>query len=226
MRVLFVQHQADAPPGLVGDRLAELGATVDVVDARAERLPDPAGFDLVVPLGSSDSAADESVPYLAGEWSLLERAVEIGVPVFGICFGGQLLCRVLGGRVGRMPDGPELGWVGVETTAPDIVAPGPWLTWHSDWMEPGPASTRVARSPRAAQAFVHGPHLGVQFHPEATADSVRAWASRYGDAVVRLGLDPDDVVAETHERTGGGYRATDELVDRVLVRAGLLPRAA
>lgn len=226
MRVLFVQHQADAPPGLVGDRLVELGATVDVVDARAGRLPDPAGFDLVVPLGSSDSAADESVPYLGSEWSLLERAVEIGVPVFGICFGGQLLCRVLGGRVGPMPDGPELGWVRVETTAPDIVASGPWLTWHSDWLEPGPESTGVARSPRAAQAFVHGPHLGVQFHPEATAESVRAWASRYGDAVVRLGLDPDAVVAETRERTGGGYRPTDELVDRMLVRAGLLPRAA
>ncbi|MDN5914515.1 MAG: type 1 glutamine amidotransferase [Pseudonocardia sp.] len=226
MRVLFVQHQADAPPGLVGDRLAGLGATIEMVQARAERLPDPAGFDLVVPLGSSDSAADESVTYLRSEWSLLERAVEIGIPVFGICFGAQLLCRVLGGQAGPMPDGPELGWVTVETTAPDVVAPGPWLTWHSDRLEPGLDSVQVARTRRSAQAFVHGPHLGVQFHPEATAGSVRAWVARYSDEVDRLGIDPDAVVADTRERTGGGYRLTDELVDRVLARAGLLPGAA
>ena len=225
MRVLFVQHQADAPPGLVGDRLAGLGATVDVVDAR-DPLPDPEGFDLVVPLGSSDSAADESVTYLRAEWALLDRAIEAGVPVFGICFGAQLLCRVLGGRVRRLTDGPELGWLPVETTAPDLVGPGPWLTWHSDLLEPGPDSVQVARTPRAAQAFVHGPHVGVQFHPEATTGSVRAWAARYGDAVEALGLDPDAVVAETRERTGDGYRPTAELVDRVLARAGLQSRAA
>lgn len=226
MRVLFVQHQADAPPGLVGDRLAGLGATLDVVEAHAERLPDPAGFDLVVPLGSSDSAADESVTYLRREWSLLERAVEIGTPVFGICFGAQLLCRVLGGHVDRMPDGPELGWTTVETTDPDLIAPGPWLTWHSDRAEPGPGSVRVARSRRCTQAFVHGPHVGVQFHPEATVESVRAWAAPYADALDRAGLAPETVVSETRERTGTGYRLTDELVDRVLARAGLLPRAA
>ncbi|MDT7599490.1 MAG: hypothetical protein QOK26_1567, partial [Pseudonocardiales bacterium] len=35
MRVLFVQHQADCPPGLVGDRLIELGCQLDVVDPRS-----------------------------------------------------------------------------------------------------------------------------------------------------------------------------------------------
>lgn len=227
MRVLFVQHQDDCPPGLVGERLDRLGATIEVAQARVPRLPDPAGFDLVVPLGSSDSAADESVPYLRREWSLLERAVEIGVPVFGICFGAQLLCRVLGGRVRPMPDGPEIGWLPVATLAPDVVATGPWLAWHHDGMEPGPRTVEVARSRRASQAFVHGPHLGVQFHPEATAESVQAWAARYGDALDRLGVDPDAVVAETRERAAAPARdRTDELVDRVLARAGVVPLAS
>lgn len=226
MRVLFVQHQDDCPPGLVGERLAALGATIEVAEAREPRLPHPAGFDLVVPLGSGDSAADESVSYLRREWELLDRAVQGGVPVFGICFGAQLLCRVLGGRVRRMPDGPEIGWLPVETAAPGVVAPGPWLAWHFDRMEPGPHSVQVASSRLAAQAFVHGPHVGVQFHPEATADSVRAWAARYGDSLAALGVDPDGVVAETRARTVRGYRATDELVDRVLAHAGVLPLAS
>ena len=226
MHVLFVQHQDDCPPGLVGERLAALGATIEVAEARAPRLPPPTGFDLVVPLGSSDSAADESVSYLRREWELLDRAVREDVPVFGICFGAQLLCRVLGGRVRRMPDGPEIGWLPVETAAPGVVARGPWLAWHFDRMEPGPRSVQLARSRLAAQAFVHGPHLGVQFHPEATADSVRAWAARYGDSLGALGVDPDGVVAETRARTVPGYPATDELVDRVLAHAGVLPLAS
>lgn len=224
MRILFVQHQDYCPPGLVGARLAELGATVEVTWAGAARLPDPAGFDLVVPLGSSDSAADESVPYLRREWSLLERAVDAGTPVFGICFGAQLLCRVLGGRVRRMPDGPEMGWLRIETSAPEVVGPGPWLAWHFDGMDLGPDTVEVARSPRGCHAFVHGPHVGVQFHPEATTESVRVWAARYGDSLDGLGVDPAAVVAETRERTGGGSRLTDELVDRVLAHAGVLPR--
>lgn len=226
MRVLFVQHQDDAPPGLVGDRLTELGATIEVVEAGARRLPDPSEFDLVVPLGSSDSAADESVSYLRAEWALLDRAVEHDIPVFGICFGAQLLCRVLGGQVSRLPDGPEIGWLPIETTDPDLVAPGPWLTWHFDQMLPGKDSVRVAHTPQAVQSFVHGRHVGVQFHPEATARSVGAWAARYGDSLDRLGLDPQTLVAQTRERTGSGYQLTDELVDRVLARTGVLPRAA
>jgi GMP synthase (glutamine-hydrolysing) len=226
VRVLFVQHQDDCPPGLVGERFDALGATGEVVPARARRLPDPTAFDLVVPLGSSDSAADESVSYLRREWELLERAVAAQVPVFGICFGAQLLCRVLGGRVRRMPDGPEIGWLPIETAAPDVVASGPWLAWHFDELEPGPDSVEVARSGRACQAFVHGPHVGVQFHPEATVESVRSWAARYGDSLERFDLDPVAVVAESVECAAAARGRADELVDRVLVRAGVLPLAS
>jgi len=102
VRVLFVQHQADCPPGLVGDRLIELGARLEVADPMSP-LPDPAGYQLLVPLGSEHSAADESVPYLRAEWELLAGAVRADVPVFGICFGAQLLCRVLGARSRRRP---------------------------------------------------------------------------------------------------------------------------
>jgi GMP synthase (glutamine-hydrolysing) len=221
VRVLFVQHQDDCPPGLVGERLADLGATLEVVDARSPRLPDPGEFQLVVPLGSDDSAADESLPYLRGEWELLERAVGVGVPVFGICFGAQLLCRVLGGRVSPAPGGPEIGWLPVDTVDTDVVGPGPWLVWHLDVMEPGPDSTRIARTAVGAQAFTHGPHLGVQFHPEATPASVRVWAEHYRSSLDRLDIAPAALLAETAARSAAARRRADALVDRVLSRAGV-----
>jgi GMP synthase-like glutamine amidotransferase len=116
--VLCVQHQDDCPPGYVGQRLVDLGAHLEVVDARQGRLPDPREFDLVVSLGSDDSAHDDTVPYLRQEWEVLETAVRAEVPVLGICFGAQLLSVVLGGSVAPLPDGPEIGWLTVRTGHP------------------------------------------------------------------------------------------------------------
>jgi len=221
VRVLFVQHQDNCPPALVGERLVMLGAAVEVVRAQAPRLPDPTEFDLVVPLGSDDSAADESLPYLRGEWELLERAVRSGVPVFGICFGAQLLCRVLGGSVRPLPGGPEIGWLPVETSDAGVVEPGPWLVWHLDLMEPGVGSVEVARNSMGAQAFTHGPHIGVQFHPEATAASVRVWAEHYSDSLEKLGIEPASLLEQTVDLAPATRQRADTLVDRVLARAGI-----
>jgi GMP synthase (glutamine-hydrolysing) len=217
VRVLFLQHQDDCPPGMVGERLAELGAACEVVDGRERRLPDPTGFDLVVPLGSDDSAADESVPYLRAEWELLDAAVRARVPVFGICFGAQLLCRVLGGTVAPA-GGPEIGWLPVSTSDPGLIAPGPWMVWHLDVMTPGAGSVEIARTPVGVQAFTHGPHLGVQFHPEATIESVRVWAEHYESSLDQLGVDPAALLAETADRAGTARGQADALVDRVLAR--------
>jgi len=221
VRVLFVQHQDDCPPAMVGDRLAMLGAACEVVEARAPRLPDPTEFDLVVPLGSDDSAADESLSYLRREWELLDRAVRSRVPVFGICFGAQLLCRVLGGSVRPAPGGPEIGWLPIETSQTDLVEPGPWMVWHLDVMEPSQDSVEIARTPVGAQAFTHGPHLGVQFHPEATHTSVRVWADHYRSSLDQLGIAPAALLAETVDRAGAARQRAHALVDRVLARAGL-----
>jgi GMP synthase (glutamine-hydrolysing) len=218
MRVLFVQQQDDCPPALVGERLAELGAQIEVVEARTKRFPDPARFDLVVPLGSEDSAADDRLPYLRAEWELLDRAVAADVPVFGICFGAQLLCRVLGGVVREAAGGPEIGWLPIETDAPELVESGPWLSWHVDVMELGAGSVEIARSPAGPQAFAHGRHLGVQFHPEVTTDILRSWAANDGGSLAGLGIEPTELFAESETMADANRERAGRLVDRLLVR--------
>lgn len=217
MRVLFVQHQPDCPPGLVGDRLDELGARLEVVNAR-DPMPLPASYDLIVPLGSDDSAADPSVSYLAAEWELLTDAIRGGVPVFGICFGAQLLCRVLGGTVSPLARGPEIDWLHLKTVGAFPIPPGPWLTWHLDGMTP-PPDGMLASSPSAVQAFAVGPHVGVQFHPEVTLRSVESWAERYHESLARIGRDPQDVVEQTRTHLNGSRRRVAALLDQVLTRA-------
>jgi GMP synthase (glutamine-hydrolysing) len=88
-------------------------------------------------------------------------------------------------------------------------------------MEPGPDSVIVARTGVGVQAFRHGPHLGVQFHPEATIASARVWAEHYRSSLDRLGIDPAALLAETIERTDTARSRAYALVDRALARAGV-----
>lgn len=218
--VLCVQHQLDCPPGYVGDRLAELGARLEVVQARTGPLPDPREFDLVLSLGSDDSAHDEGVSYLRPEWELLDGALRGGVPVFGICFGAQLLSRVAGGSVARLPDRAEIGWLAVHTRDPELIDPGPWLIWHLDAMTAPPGAEVLAWTDRCVQAFAVDGGVGVQFHPEVTVPGARVWADNYRGQLLDLGIDPDALFAQVVDRESETARRAGELTDRVLRRLG------
>lgn len=218
--VLCVQHQDDCPPGHVGARLTDLGAELEIVDARRGQLPDPRQFDLVVSLGSDDAAHDEAVPYLRAELELLETAVDADVPVFGICFGAQLLSRVLGGSVAPLSDGPEIGWLPVQTDDPNLIETGPWLIWHLDAMTAPPGVDVVARTDRATQAFATGRRVGVQFHPEVMTASARVWSANYRGHLLALGIDPDELLDQVRVREPETRRRAQRLTDRVLVRLG------
>lgn len=216
-RILFIQHQDDCPPGYIGERAQQRGFEVEVV-AATDRLPDPRGYALIVPLGSDDAAYDDSLPYLQSEAGLLHRAVDHEVPVFGICFGAQLLSRVLGGEVRTASTGPEIGWLLVQTTDAGLVDPGPWLVWHLDEMSCPPGGELTARTDLGVQAFTHGPHLGVQFHPEATQSSVEVWSQHYHSSLVGLGIEPYDLIEETRRRRPAARDGAYRLFDRVYAR--------
>ncbi|WP_051221949.1 type 1 glutamine amidotransferase [Conexibacter woesei] len=178
---LVLEHDQDAPAGLLGAWARSRDVALEVVPAGGA-LPDPDGRPFVVSLGAEASAFDDTVPWLAAERALLDRAVQVGVPVLGICFGGQHLARVLGGSVERAPRG-EVGWLDVESLAPDVVPPGPWLQWHRDRFTVPPGAELLARSPVGPQAFRQGPHLGVQFHPEVTPAIALDWGRTYPESV-------------------------------------------
>ncbi|MEJ2889270.1 type 1 glutamine amidotransferase [Actinomycetospora aeridis] len=215
-RVLFLQHQDDCGPGYLGDRARELGYSVEIADlARTDRPEDPTPYAFVVSLGSDDSTLDGSVAYLATERALLARAVGAGVPVLGVCFGAQLLATVLGARV-RPLERPEIGWLEVDATDPEVVGPGPWLVWHLDAFDCPPDADLLATTGLAVQAFRQGPHLGVQFHPEATPESAGAWAAKYGAALAAAGIDGETLLDETVHRQAESRERAAALLDRMV----------
>jgi GMP synthase-like glutamine amidotransferase len=191
--ILILQHGPLGPAGVLGEWLADRGLPTEVHAAWEDPVPeDPRRYAAIVSLGSESSAAATDVPWVTDEIGLLRRAAAEAVPMLGLCFGGQALSLALGGGV-RTGEVPEVGWIAVETDAPDVVGPGPWLQWHYEVFEPPPGSTVVAHSPVGPACFRYGPHLGTQFHPEVTTAIVDGWAAAAPDELAGLGVRPEDL---------------------------------
>jgi GMP synthase-like glutamine amidotransferase len=230
MRVLFIQQDHVSPVGPVGEAFADRGYDVEeFLVVPAERFdspgvdvafPDPAGYDAIVAMGAPWSVNDHGAigSWLPDEIATLRRADEAGVPVLGICFGGQALAEAHGGGVEPAPE-PEIGWQRIETDDASFVESGPWFGWHHDrWVTP-PGAVELARTGVASQAFVLRRNLGVQFHPEMTVAQLEAWLAHGGEAHLRRHrLDPRAVLAETRRSAAESARRAHRLVDRFLDR--------
>ena len=175
--------------------------------------PDPLNYDVVVPLGARWAAYDEQLRdgWVADEMELVRTADAAGVGVLGVCFGGQLVAQAHGGSVARSSD-PEIGWYPVESDKPDVIPGGPWFQWHYDRFEPPPGATRLARNERANQAFVVGRTVGLQFHPELDGPLLEAWLDNDGAEAKALGIDLDQLRAETERLQPDAARRLHALV--------------
>lgn len=174
-RLLVVEHDHDAPAGVLAAWASARDLTVTTVRLHAgDPLPPTASAcDAAVVLGSEQTAYDDGVPWLARELAFVARLLSAGVPVLGVCFGGQVLARVLGARLYRLAE-PEIGWVRVTSKQPGLPE-GPWPSWHNDAFDLPSGAAELAANEVCLQAFTLGPHAGVQFHPEATEPIVASW---------------------------------------------------
>ena len=218
MRAIIIANHADADGGEVAARFARHGWVFETWNREQapEWAPLPDDVGLVVPLGSDWSVYWEDIaPFVAAEAALLRVAHGRGVPIFGICFGGQMLAHALGGRVERAEQ-PEVGWFGVDCT-PGMAAflsQNPWFQWHYDRFLPPAGAAVLATGEQGVQAFLLGRSLGLQFHPEVTPAIVERWSSGQGAAeLARVGVDRDDLIASTRSHAHVSAAAAHHLVD-------------
>ncbi|WP_209777304.1 type 1 glutamine amidotransferase [Azospirillum agricola] len=192
MRILVVQNSRTAPIGLVGEALADNGAALVTVAANeGEAIPALDRFAGLVVLGGPQDAWDDAQgPHFPAVMETIRAFTGADRPVMGICLGAQLAARAYGARVYRH-EVAELGIHGVtlnEAAADDPVLGGlgPELKlaqWHYDTFEFPEGAVPLAHSAACGrQAFRLGrATYGFQFHPEATGEIVRGWASRFGE---------------------------------------------
>lgn len=228
MKALAVLHDYCSATGLVGDALRAAGWEIDtitVVDSEHfdhpdvdVDFPDVAPYDLIVPFGAPWSVYDTDTigTWVQPELDWLSAAMAADTPVLGVCFGGQLLARALGGTV-TVGETPEVGWHEVTSEREDLVPSGPWFQWHYDRFTLPPGATSIARNTNTEQAFVHGRSMGLQFHPELTADILQGWLTMGGhDKALALDIVPDDLVGVTERRHDQSATRTQVLVDGYL----------
>ena len=154
---------------LIARRLREAG--LYAVLAQPEELEDVlrrGGVVAVVLSGGPRSVLEEEV-------EIAPAILEAGVPVLGICYGHQLLAKMLGGRVERGPG--EYGDTKVRLLEGDPLLEGldreevVWMS-HGDYVaSPPPGFKVLAVSERGYIAAMRSPDrpiYGVQFHPEVS----------------------------------------------------------
>jgi GMP synthase-like glutamine amidotransferase len=216
LKALIVQHEEPTPPGLLREWLDGRGADVDVLRIDLEEeIPDPRDYELIASLGSEFAAFDDSVPFIHRESELIRQAAEHDVPFLGLCFGGQLMARVLGGDSFRA-ERSEIGWLTVRTKDADLIPAGPWFQWHFDTFTLPPGAQLLADTDVGPQAYVIGRSLGLQFHPEVTPEIMDSWVRAYRHELDGDGVDPDALLEETNRRAPEVRRSTMRLFDRFL----------
>ena len=216
LKALILQKEDPTPPGHVTGWLASIGAEAETWRTDLDdRDVDPTAYDLVVSLGSEFAAFDDSKPFVRREARLTQRAIDEDVPVLGLCFGGQMLARVLGSENYRS-DEAEIGWLPVRTSEPDLVSEGPWFQWHFDVFTTPPGARVVAETHVGVQAFVAGRSLGLQFHPEVTTQIMDDWVREYRHELDEEGVDADELLAETRRLKERSRANAMGLFDRFL----------
>ena len=216
LRALIVQHEQPTPPGRIRDWLAEQEAEVDVLRIDEEtRTVDPRDYDLMVSLGSEFAAYNDSIPFIQRETDLIRAAADADVPILGVCFGGQLMARALGGKSFKA-ERSEIGWLSVRTNDPDLVPDGPWFNWHFDTFTLPPGAKLIADTEVGPQAYVIGRNLGLQFHPEVTPQIMDNWVRAYRHELDAEGVDPDALLEETKQRAPQARKTTERLLNNFL----------
>jgi GMP synthase-like glutamine amidotransferase len=213
-RALLIANDALDSGGHVEDELARRGYRFERLSRESTATwPELDGAELLLSLGSEWHVHDEAVAEsVEVEAALIRRAHERGVPVFGICYGAQILCHALGGPV-RTADHLELGWLPVEPLD-TVIAPGPWFQWHADTFSVPRDVELLARSPVGPQAFRSGRSFGVQFHLEVDVEMITSWVSSDGGRDLgRAGIDGDALVEQTRVETERSGPAARALVD-------------
>ncbi|MFM8734697.1 MAG: glutamine-hydrolyzing GMP synthase [Pirellulales bacterium] len=156
---------------LIARRVREQHVYCEIVrhDITAERIRE------LAPRGIILSGGPASV-YEAGAPRCDPGLFRLGIPVLGICYGMQLACEALGGRVARATS-REYGRAACEVLAPDALFAGVpartevWMS-HGDQVDGISADfvplARTDTCPYAAVRHTSLPVFGLQFHPEVT----------------------------------------------------------
>lgn len=227
-RFLIVVHQKTSTPGRVGELLEERGYRLDrrcpcIGDDLPEDLSDYAGVAVFGgPMSANDCQRLDGIRY---EIDFTKRALDADLPYLGLCLGGQILARAIGGRVEPHPEKHvEIGYTEVVPT--DIARDEGlfdhathFYQWHREGFDLPSDAVLLAKGTNSFpnQAFRYGDKAyGLQFHPEITIDMIHRWNMGGGHRLGAPGGQPKRAQVKGWELFNDGVRQwTLALFDRL-----------
>ncbi len=192
---------------------------VNVPSGRA--VPALEAFTHIILTGSEASILEHK-PWFSTEVDLIRRAVALGIPMLGSCFGHQMLVYALSGAEWvRASNPPEVGWAEIEMLGRDELfqdLPNPWRTfvYHFDEVfDPPVPWVRLGRSTHCdthVLRYGRSPVWGIQAHPEISTRKAKLFIQVSGV----LGRKPLRHVLHTLRHAPPPVPVADRLVDRFL----------
>jgi len=186
-------HWFRVASGLPVDRIRLIDVAV------GDALPAPREVAAALITGSA-SMVTERAAWSERTAGWIRAAMDHALPLFGVCYGHQLIAHALGGRVDYLPGGREIGTLPIRSVGalgdhPVLGGiPDSFLahTTHEQSVLEAPSGSlvcaRSARDPHHLLAY--GPNaLSVQFHPEFSAEVMRAYILHKGPDLRRDGAD-------------------------------------
>ena len=207
--LLAVRHVHFENLGALEPLFVAAGYTVEYLEAPTANWAQQQPADLLVLLGGPISVNDvRDYPFLGPELAHVQAQLAAARPVLGLCLGAQLMARALGSAVRSMGH-KEIGWSPVEATEAGrrhalrhLLSPSlALLHFHGETFELPPgaellASTALCRH----QAFALGKSaLGLQFHPEVTAEQLESWWVGHTGELAAEKLDITALRAQSYE---------------------------
>ena len=157
---------------LIARRVREAGVYSEIAPYQNAK----SAFERLKPAGVILSGGPASVTDLDSPRAP-QAIFDAGIPVFGICYGQQVMCEQLGGKVEKSRE-REFGRAFVDVHGQSLLFDGVWDpdTRHQVWMSHGDKVTQLPEgfvvtaksdnAPYAAASDEDRKYFTVQFHPE------------------------------------------------------------
>ncbi len=231
MAIIVFQHAPTEGLGRLGASLRDHGQKTDVRALWRPQGPknphvpqDLDDVDAVISLGGPMNVGDSGHSWMQPEIDFLRRAHERKLPIVGICLGAQLIAKALGGEVGFMDAGPEVGLRPVKTLPPGhtetVLAGIAWTSWqfhtHAQEIKSPPPGTTIFQSSDKCkvQSFRTGLRtFGFQYHFECDLPMIESWLKT--DTLCSAAGISDTSAEIAHVRTN--YADYARLSDRLCV---------
>ena len=220
--VYIIQNWASEGPGHIRDYLDHTGHTSRVIRSyNGEALPDPAEAEALIVMGCPISVTEYlDHDHLKRLFACMAAAMRDDTPLLGICFGGQMLAKILGARVEKNPV-KEIGIYPAQLT--DAGSNDPLLAgfekefnvfhWHGDTFRvPSGVDLLVKGETCTNQAFRKGRAVALQFHVETTAADVPVWCDEYAAELSEIGKTKDQMIAQFAEHADDLAKLTPKLL--------------